>query len=87
MNLHRIYHWKALDSEIIDFEYHHDLTSSRAIIPSQTSKYAMRDGFMWIYDCIPVMRHVSRASKELRRNESKKGEARRAEQQYKQEAM
>ena len=32
-----IYHWKALDLEIIDFEYHHDWTLSGEIIPSQTS--------------------------------------------------
>ena len=33
-----IHHCKALDLEITDCEYHHDLTSSYVIIPSQTSK-------------------------------------------------
>ena len=37
MNLHMIHHWKALDLDITDFKYLHDLTSSRKIIPSQTS--------------------------------------------------
>ena len=32
-----IHHWKALDFEITDFEYHHDPTPSVEIIPSQTS--------------------------------------------------
>ena len=32
-----IHHWKALDSEIIDSEYHDDPTSSCENIPSQTS--------------------------------------------------
>ena len=32
-----IYHWKALDLEIIDFGYHHDRTYTGEIIPSQTS--------------------------------------------------
>ena len=32
-----IRHWKALDLEITDSEYHHDPTSSCEIIPSQTS--------------------------------------------------
>ena len=30
------------------------------------------DGFMWVSDCISVMRDVSRASHELRRSESKR---------------
>ena len=37
INLHMIYHSKALDLDITDFEYHHDLTLSSKIIPSQTS--------------------------------------------------
>ena len=32
-----IYHWKAFDLEITDFEYHHDWTPSSEITPSQTS--------------------------------------------------
>ena len=32
-----IHHWKALDLEITDSEYHHDLTSSYETIPSQTT--------------------------------------------------
>ena len=32
-----IHHWKALDFEITDSEYHHDLTTSFEHIPSQTS--------------------------------------------------
>ena len=32
-----IHHWKDLDLEITDSEYHHDLTSSCEIIPSQTT--------------------------------------------------
>ena len=32
-----IHHWKALDLEITDFDYHYDPTSSCEIIPSQTS--------------------------------------------------
>ena len=31
-----IYHWKALDLEITDFEYHHDRTLSHEIMLSQT---------------------------------------------------
>ena len=36
-----IHHWKTIDLEITDFEYHHDLTSPCEIIPSkpQTLKY------------------------------------------------
>ena len=34
---HVIYHWKALDLEMIEFEYHYDWTPSSEIIPSQTS--------------------------------------------------
>ena len=30
-----IHHWKALDLEIADFNYHHDPTPSVEIIPSQ----------------------------------------------------
>ena len=37
MNLHRIHHWKALDLEIRDLNYHHDLTPLGEIISSQTS--------------------------------------------------
>ena len=36
-----IYHSKGLESEITDFEYHHDLAHTGKIIPSQTPKYAM----------------------------------------------
>ena len=32
-----IHQWKALDLEIVDFEYQHDLTFSCETIPSQTS--------------------------------------------------
>ena len=32
-----IHHWKGLDLEITDFTYHHDLTYTGEIIPSQTS--------------------------------------------------
>ena len=32
-----IHHWKALNSDITDFEYHHDRTPSGEITPSQTS--------------------------------------------------
>ena len=32
-----IHHWKAVDLEIIDSEYHHDPTFSCEIIPSQTA--------------------------------------------------
>ena len=32
-----IHHWKALDLEITDFEYHHDWTLSGKITLSQTS--------------------------------------------------
>ena len=39
-----IYHSKALDMEITDFEYYHDLTYTGEIIPSQTSNpYTCRD--------------------------------------------
>ena len=31
-----IHHSKCLDLEITDFDYHHDLTPSGEIIPSQT---------------------------------------------------
>ena len=33
-----IHHWKGLDLEITDFNYHHDPTQSGETIPSQTSK-------------------------------------------------
>ena len=32
-----IRHWKGLELEITDFEYHHDPTSSAETIPSHTS--------------------------------------------------
>ena len=32
-----IHHWKGLDLEIKDFEYHYDPTRSGEIVPSQTS--------------------------------------------------
>ena len=32
-----IHHWKALDLEITDVNYHHDPTTSGEIISSQTS--------------------------------------------------
>ena len=32
-----IHHWKALDLEVTDCEYHHDLTSSCVFIPSEAS--------------------------------------------------
>ena len=31
-----IHHWKRLDMEISDFEYHHELTLPGDFIPSQT---------------------------------------------------
>ena len=31
-----LHHWKALDLEIVDFEYHHNRAPSGEIIPSQT---------------------------------------------------
>ena len=34
-----IYHWKALDLEITDFEYRYDPTPSSEIIPSHTSNF------------------------------------------------
>ena len=37
MNLHMIYHWKALALEITDFNYHHAPTPSGEILSSQTS--------------------------------------------------
>ena len=37
MNLHMIHHWKALDLDITDFNYHNDPTPSVEIISSQTS--------------------------------------------------
>ena len=39
-----IHHSEGLDLEITDFEYDHHRTCLGEIIPSQTSKYAMRDG-------------------------------------------
>ena len=39
-----ICHSKALDLEIIDFEYRHHRIRLGEIIPSQTSRHAMRDG-------------------------------------------
>ena len=32
-----VHRWKALNSEITDFEYHHNPTPSGEITPSQTS--------------------------------------------------
>ena len=32
-----IHHWKGLDLEVTDFEYHYDPTRSGETIPSQTS--------------------------------------------------
>ena len=37
MDIHMIHHWKALDLEIIEFEYRHDRTHSSEIRLSQTS--------------------------------------------------
>ena len=34
--MHVIYHWKALDLEITDFNFYHGLTYTGEIIPSQT---------------------------------------------------
>ena len=39
-----IHHAEGLDLEITDLEYHHHRTRLSEIIPSQTSKYGMRDG-------------------------------------------
>ena len=39
-----IHHLKALDLEITDFSYYYDPTYTGENIPSQTSKYVMRDG-------------------------------------------
>ena len=60
-----IYHSKGLELEITDFEYHHDLAYTGKIIPSQTSKYAMRDGVEHPTSFVEA---------------SQKGEAQRAEQ-------
>ena len=38
MNLHMIHHWKGLELEITDFEYHYARTPSAETIPSQTQK-------------------------------------------------
>ena len=38
-----IHHWKTLDLEIGDFENQHDRTLSGKIIPSQTSRYVLRE--------------------------------------------
>ena len=42
-----IRHWKGLDVKIIDSEYHHDLTYTGELIPSQTSRYVIR-GYYFI---------------------------------------
>ena len=34
-----MHHWKGLELEITDFEYHHDPTPSTETIPSQTLKH------------------------------------------------
>ena len=34
-----IHHWKGLELEITDFEYHHDPTYTGETIPSQTLKH------------------------------------------------
>ena len=65
-----IHHWKGLDLDITDFEYHDDPTYTGEIIPSETSRYVIR-GFCFI------MRNESSIPRAER---VKKGEARRAEQ-------
>ena len=45
-----IYHSKGLDLEITGFEYHHDLTYTGQIIPSQTSRYVIRGYYFIIRD-------------------------------------
>ena len=34
-----IHHWRGLDLEITDFEYHHDPTYTSESLPSQTRKH------------------------------------------------
>ena len=36
-NIHVIYHWKAVDLEVTDFEYRRDQTDTSAITLSETS--------------------------------------------------
>ena len=65
-----IHHWKGLDLEITDFEYHDDPTCRGEIIPSQTSRYVIC-GYCFL------MRDESSIPRAER---VKKGETRRAEQ-------
>ena len=60
-----IHHCKALDLEIVDFENNHDWARWSELTPSQTSKYAMRDGVEHPTSFVEA---------------SQKGEAQRAEQ-------
>ena len=39
INVYVIHDWKALNSEVTDFEYHHDRTPSGEITLSQTSNF------------------------------------------------
>ena len=43
-----IHHWKALDLEITDFEYHHDRTRGSEFTPSQTSRQDIRGHYFII---------------------------------------
>ena len=45
-----IHHWKSLDLEITDVDHHHDRTSSCENIPSQTSKYVLREYYFIMRD-------------------------------------
>ena len=42
-----IHHWKVLNLEITDFEYHYDATPSGENIPFQSSRYVIR-GYYFI---------------------------------------
>ena len=67
-----IHHWKGLDLEFTDFNYHHDPTPSVETIPSQISRYVVCGYFFYA--------RRSRASHELRRGESRMANLDRAQQ-------
>ena len=67
-----IHHWKGLDLEITDLEYHHDPTYTGEIIPSQTSRSVIRRDY---FSMRGGVEHPTRGAN--------KGETRRVEQYFK----
>ena len=68
------HYWKGLDLEITDFNYYHDRARWNEIIPSQTSKYAMRYGVEHPTSFVEASRKKAKLE-ELNNNISDRSEA------------